>query len=76
MKSSKPPKANSFIETLKKLRHSKPVPVFCPVCKSPKIALKPNYGILPQVYACNECGYEGTLVLELVEEDEPNDTCF
>ncbi len=28
-----------------------------------------SYGILPQKYVCDDCGYEGNIVLELEEED-------
>lgn len=30
--------------------------------------LKEGYGILPHMYRCTECGYEGSLVLEIEEE--------
>jgi hypothetical protein len=32
--------------------------------------LKENYGILPRVYQCEECDYEGSLILELEPEEE------
>ncbi len=28
-----------------------------------------SYGILPHKYVCEDCGYEGNIVLELEEED-------
>lgn len=64
------PIIGEIIEILKKSKHSSPKPVFCPSCNSPKIRLKESYGILPQLYHCENCGYEGTLVLELEPEDE------
>jgi transposase-like protein len=60
-----------MIETLKQIRFRTPKPVFCPKCKSAKIFSKENYGILPSVYKCKNCNYEGTLILELdVEHSE------
>jgi predicted RNA-binding Zn-ribbon protein involved in translation (DUF1610 family) len=44
--------------------------MFCPNCQSPKIKIRESYGILPQMYYCEECGYEGHLILELEPEDE------
>ena len=61
-----------IIDILKQSKHSILRPVFCPNCQSPKIKLKESYGILPQLYHCEDCGYEGTLILELEpEEEEP-----
>jgi predicted RNA-binding Zn-ribbon protein involved in translation (DUF1610 family) len=62
------PGLKGLSDRLFKVRHRAPTPVFCPKCKSHKIKLKESYGILPHVYKCNECGYEGHLVLELEEE--------
>lgn len=59
-----------IIDILKQSKHSTPRPVFCPKCQSPKVKLKESYGILPQQYHCEECGYEGTLILELEPEEE------
>lgn len=57
------------MDVLKDATHSQPKPVFCPGCKSPKLKPSESYGILPQKYICEECGYEGNLVLELDEEE-------
>lgn len=66
------PRLDEIIDILKKSKHSTPRPVFCPNCLSPKIKLKESFGILPQIYHCEECGYEGSLILELEpEEEEP-----
>ncbi len=59
-----------ILDVLRDATHSSPKPVFCPNCKSPKLKPSESYGILPQKYLCEECGYEGNLVLEL-DEDEP-----
>jgi predicted RNA-binding Zn-ribbon protein involved in translation (DUF1610 family) len=64
------PKLDEIIDILKKSKHSTPQPVFCPNCQSPKVKLKESYGILPQVYRCEDCGYEGPFILELEPEDE------
>lgn len=64
------PRLDKIIDILKQSKYSTPRPVFCPNCQSPKIKLKENYGILPQVYQCEECDYEGSLILELEPEEE------
>ncbi|MBN2334042.1 hypothetical protein JXL21_00685 [Candidatus Bathyarchaeota archaeon] len=56
-------------DTRFKVTHRTPKPVFCPVCRSHKVKIKESYGILPQMYHCEDCGYEGTLILELEEEE-------
>ena len=63
------PILDEIIEILKNSKYSSPQPVFCPKCHSPKIKLKESYGILPQIYHCEECGYEGSLILELESEE-------
>ncbi|MCJ7730850.1 hypothetical protein MUP51_00920 [Candidatus Bathyarchaeota archaeon] len=64
------PRLNEIIDILKQSKHSTPRPMFCPNCQSPKIKIRESYGILPQMYYCEECGYEGHLILELEPEDE------
>jgi len=63
------PRLDDILDILKKSKHQRPRPVFCPNCQSPKIKLKESYGILPQMYHCEKCGYEGPLILELEPED-------
>jgi len=63
------PFLKGIMDTLKKVKHSAPKPVFCPRCKSSKIKRLQNYGILPTEYHCEKCGYQGTLVIE-IEPDE------
>ena len=58
-----------IIDILKDAKHSTPKPIFCPACKSPDLKKTESYGILPQKYVCEKCGYEGNLVLELEEEE-------
>jgi hypothetical protein len=64
------PKLKEIIDVLKGAKHSTPKPVFCPVCKSPKLKPSESYGILPQKFVCKECDYEGNLVIELEEEEK------
>jgi predicted RNA-binding Zn-ribbon protein involved in translation (DUF1610 family) len=66
------PRLHEIIDILKKSKYSSPRPVFCPKCKSPRIKIRENYGILPRIYHCEDCGYEGPIILELEpEEEEP-----
>lgn len=55
-------------DILFEVRHRAPRPVFCPRCGSHEMKVKEGYGILPAVYTCAKCGYEGPLVLEIEEE--------
>ena len=62
-----------FKETLRKIRHRNPQPVFCPRCESSQIKQVAGFGILTGKYRCNACGYEGTIVLELEPVDSTED---
>jgi len=64
------PLTEGFRDTLRQIRHRRPQPVFCPRCESSDIHLVQNFGILPEKYRCHACGYEGVIVLELVENKE------
>jgi len=57
-------------ETLKQIRHRRPQPKFCPVCKGPNIYPTSTLGILPTTYKCRDCEYEGVLVLEVDQEPD------
>ena len=59
-----------LVDALKNARYRAPEPVFCPQCRSHKVKLKESYGILPRAYHCENCGYEGPLILELEPEEE------
>jgi predicted RNA-binding Zn-ribbon protein involved in translation (DUF1610 family) len=59
-----------LLDTLKSATFRPPNPVFCPNCRSHKVRLKESYGILPRCYRCEDCGYEGPLVLELEQGEE------
>jgi len=57
-------------ETLKQLRHQPPTPKFCPKCRGHKIYPRSTMGILPMKYVCRDCGYEGSIVLEIDPEED------
>jgi len=63
------PGLKGLSDKLFKIRHRAPKPVFCPKCGSHKMKVKESYGILPHMYTCTECGYEGPLFLEIEEEE-------
>jgi predicted RNA-binding Zn-ribbon protein involved in translation (DUF1610 family) len=58
--------------TITKVRHRGPQPKFCPMCGGHRVYSEPNFGILPTVYRCRDCSYEGPLVVE-IEPDEGQD---
>ena len=54
----------------------KPTMIFCPKCCSPKIKLATGLtigGLAPKQYYCEECGYVGTIVMELEEDKNYKD---
>ena len=61
-----------FFDALKSMKHSQPSPQACPVCGSLRIRQHGslNGWLLPAVYVCEDCGYAGSLVLELEVDDE------
>jgi predicted RNA-binding Zn-ribbon protein involved in translation (DUF1610 family) len=64
---------SSFFDALRNLKHSGTLPQACPACGSVKIKQQGSLSgwLLPPVYACQQCGYVGNLILELEEaEDE------
>jgi transposase-like protein len=63
------PKLREILDILKGAKHSAPKPVFCPTCQGPNLKPSESYGILPQRYVCEDCGYEGNIVLEIDEEE-------
>jgi predicted RNA-binding Zn-ribbon protein involved in translation (DUF1610 family) len=67
------PFLDGFIDTLKKVRYKKPRPVLCPRCGGHNMISLQNYGILPRIYRCEECGYEGNLVIELEKIEETDE---
>jgi DNA-directed RNA polymerase subunit RPC12/RpoP len=59
-------------DVLKTVKHSKPSQIFCPRCGSPKLSLSSSldYWLTPQKYICSECGYVGSIFMELEKEEE------
>jgi transposase-like protein len=62
----------NFRDVFKTLKHRKPSPIFCPKCCSPEIKLSSSldYWLTPQKYICQKCGYVGSVVMELEEDNE------
>jgi rubredoxin len=62
----------SLRDVLKSIKHSKPKQIYCPRCGSPKLQLSStlDYFLTPQKYCCNNCGYVGTVFMELEKETE------
>jgi transcription elongation factor Elf1 len=59
-------------EVLKTLKHRKPSQIYCPRCCSPKISLSSSLDLwlTPKKYVCNNCGYTGSIIMELEKEEE------
>jgi hypothetical protein len=59
-------------EVLKALKHRKPSQIYCPRCCSPNIGLHSGLDLwlTPKKYVCNNCGYTGSIIMELEKEEE------
>jgi transposase-like protein len=59
-------------DVFKGLKHSKPTAKYCPRCGSPKLRLSSSldYWLTPQKYLCSNCGYAGSIFMELEKEEE------
>jgi hypothetical protein len=59
-------------DIFRSLKHQKPTQIFCPKCASPKLTLSNSldYWLTPQKYVCKECGYVGSVFMELEKEEE------
>jgi predicted RNA-binding Zn-ribbon protein involved in translation (DUF1610 family) len=59
-------------DVFKTIKHKKPTQIFCPKCGSPKLRLSSSldYWLLPQKYICSDCGYVGSVFMELEKEEE------
>jgi transcription elongation factor Elf1 len=62
-------------EVLKTLKHRKPTKIYCPRCCSPKISLYSSLDLwlTPQKYVCSNCGYVGSIIMELEKEEKATD---
>ena len=58
-------------EVFKTLKRRKPSKIYCPRCGSPEIRLSSSldYWLTPKKYVCEKCGYVGSIVMELEEEE-------
>jgi predicted RNA-binding Zn-ribbon protein involved in translation (DUF1610 family) len=63
---------SDFFDTVKNLKHSGPAAKMCPACGSMKVKQQGSLSswLLPAVYACEDCGYVGRVVLEREDEGE------
>jgi len=59
-------------EVINTLKHRKPSKIYCPKCASPKINLSNSLEIwlLPKKYFCENCGYSGSIIMELEKEEK------
>jgi transposase-like protein len=59
-------------EVLKTVKHRKPSKIYCPRCCSPNIGLSSSLDLwlTPQKYICQNCGYIGSIIMELEKEEE------
>jgi len=57
-------------EVFKMLKRRKPSKIYCPRCGSLKIHLSSSldYWLTPKKYVCENCGYVGSIVMELEEK--------
>jgi hypothetical protein len=65
-------KLDGIRDILKTAKHRKPCQIFCPRCASAKIHLHSGLDLwlTPQSYVCEDCGYNGIIVMELEKEPE------
>jgi predicted RNA-binding Zn-ribbon protein involved in translation (DUF1610 family) len=58
-------------EVFKTLKHRQPSRIYCPRCGSPKIRLHSSldFWLTPKKYVCENCGYAGSIVMELEKEE-------
>jgi hypothetical protein len=63
-------------EVLKSLKHRKPANIYCPRCCSPKIRLYSSLDLwlTPKKYVCDECGYVGSIIMEIEKEEENSES--
>ncbi|MDW8041033.1 MAG: hypothetical protein RMJ03_06420 [Nitrososphaerota archaeon] len=56
-----------MLEVFKALKHRWPSKIYCPICGSPKIRLSSSldYWLTPKKYICENCGYYGSIIMEL-----------
>ena len=59
-------------EVIRRLRHGGSGVRVCPRCGSPRIRRMGGLSgwLLPTIYICPDCGYQGPIVLELEKEED------
>ena len=59
-------------EVLKSLKHGKPSKIYCPRCCGSEIYLSNGLDIWKKKkkYVCKNCGYIGSVVMEIEKEEE------
>ncbi|MCW3994611.1 MAG: hypothetical protein NWE98_00470 [Candidatus Bathyarchaeota archaeon] len=67
-------KIDNLREIFQNTKHRRPCHIYCPRCASPKIQLNSSLAVwlTPKQYYCPECGYIGTIVMELEEDPQTN----
>ena len=65
-------KLDDVREVFKSIKHHGPTQIFCPRCGSSKIRLTSSlsYFLTPKQYYCENCGYVGTVIMELEKEEK------
>ena len=65
-------KLDDIREVLKSIKHSKRTQIYCPRCGSPKLKLTSSLSIwlTGEQYYCENCGYNGAVVMVLEKETE------
>ncbi|MEM2104610.1 MAG: hypothetical protein QW717_06960 [Candidatus Bathyarchaeia archaeon] len=59
----------NMFEVFKTLKRRGPSKIYCPKCGSSKVHLSTSldYWLTPKKYVCDDCGYNGPIVMELEE---------
>jgi len=65
---------SDLIDVVKSLKRDKPSIKVCPRCRSKKIRLSSSFDswLTPAIYVCENCGYEGTVIMELEKKESKN----
>jgi ribosomal protein S27AE len=63
---------DTLSDVFKSIKRGKPEQIYCPKCGSPKLRLfsSLDYWLTPQRYFCGECGYMGSVFMELEKEEK------
>ena len=66
---------DDFREVFRHAKRKRPSQIFCPRCVSVNIHLSSGLDLwlTPKSYVCDDCGYNGLIVLELEESSDKVD---